>query len=138
MRIEYKINAPINTQQFIELLRSSTLGERRPIDDHECMEGMITNSNLTVTAWDAGQLVGIARSVTDFHFACYLSDLAVSDSHQKMGIGKKLQIMTQRQLSSHCKLIVIAAPAASEYYARIGFTKNERCWVIDQDSSIQS
>jgi hypothetical protein len=82
MSIEHTINQPITTDQFIDLLESSTLGERRPIDDRECMEGMITNSNLTVTAWDSGNLISIARSMTDFHFACYLSDLAVSKEHQ--------------------------------------------------------
>ena len=77
MSIEYKLDAPVSTDQFIALLRESTLGERRPIDDHECMEGMLANSNLVVSAWDQRQLIGIARSVTDFHYACYLSDLAV-------------------------------------------------------------
>jgi hypothetical protein len=52
MSIEYKINAPVSTDQFIELLLQSTLSERRPIEDRDCMEGMVTNSNLMVTAWD--------------------------------------------------------------------------------------
>ena len=98
MNIEYKLNKAISTDQFIELLSSSTLGERRPIQDRECMEGMISNSNLIVSAWDAGRLVGIARCMTDFHYACYLSDLAVAQSHQKSGIGKQLQVITQNQL----------------------------------------
>ncbi len=58
------------------------------------MEGMILNSNLTVSAWESDNLVGLARSMTDFHFACYLSDLAVRERHQKIGIGKQLQIIT--------------------------------------------
>ena len=76
MSIEYKVNAPVTSDQFIELLSESTLGERRPIDDRDCMEGMVKNSNLMVTAWNDGKLIGIARSMTDFHYACYLSDLA--------------------------------------------------------------
>ncbi len=138
MSIEYKINEPISTDQFIDLLVNSTLGERRPIDDHQCMEGMISNSNLTVSAWHNGNLVGIARSVTDYHYACYLSDLAVSKKHQKLGIGKQLQILTQEQLGPKCKLILIAAPAANPYYEHIGFTNNSRCWVLNRDSSISS
>ena len=50
MKIEYKINAQITTEQFIALLESSTLGERRPIEDKECMAGMVSNSNLMVSA----------------------------------------------------------------------------------------
>jgi len=138
MSIEYKIDALVSTDQFIELLHESTLGERRPIDDRECMKGMINNSNLIVTAWHSDQLVGIARSVTDFHYACYLSDLAVHKSHQQKGIGKKLQAITQKQLGPKCKLILLAAPAANSYYEHIGFVNNQRCWVLDREQEISS
>lgn len=138
MSIEYKINAPVSTDQFIGLLRESTLGERRPIEDRECMEGMVNNSNLMVTAWYGGELIGIARSMTDFHYACYLSDLAVHMKHQRSGIGKQLQIKTQEQLGPKCKLILVAAPAANSYYEHIGFINNQRCWVLDRDKKISS
>lgn len=138
MSIEYKINHPVSTDQFISLLADSTLAERRPIQDLECMEGMISNSNLTVSAWDSEKLVGISRCMTDFHYACYLSDLAVSEQYQKMGIGKQLQIITQEQLGPRCKLILIAAPAANSYYEHIGFSNNPRCWVLEGSASVHS
>lgn len=137
MNIEYKINKPISVEQFIALLEDSTLGERRPTEDKTCMEGMIANSNLVVSAWHNNQLVGIARSLTDFHYACYLSDLAVSLEYQKLGIGKQLQIFTQQQLGPKCKIILLAAPAANQYYEHIGFTQNPRCWVLSRDAKIQ-
>lgn len=138
MPIEYKVNEPITADQFVDLLNRSTLGERRPVHDRACMEGMVANGNLLVTAWDAGELVGVARSVTDFHYACYLSDLAVRQSHQRQGIGKQLQVLTQQQLGPRCKLILLAAPAANEYYEHIGFTNNPRCWVLERGKSIGS
>ncbi|MDF1624190.1 MAG: GNAT family N-acetyltransferase [Pseudohongiella nitratireducens] len=138
MNIEYKINKPVTTDEFIALLNSSTLGERRPVNDRQCMEGMISNSNLVVSAWYGNLLVGIARSLTDFHYACYLSDLAVHAEHQKSGIGKRLQILTQEQLGPKCKLILIAAPAANQYYEQIGFKNNPRCWVLERESNIIS
>jgi GNAT superfamily N-acetyltransferase len=128
MNIEYKINFPITAEQFIELLKESTLAERRPIEDRSCMEGVVSNSNLMLIAWHGEKLVGVARSMTDFHYACYLSDLAVDKDYQGRGIGKELQIRTQRELGPKCKLILIAAPAASDYYQHIGFSKNDRCW----------
>lgn len=138
MSIEYKINEAITTDDFIRLLNNSTLGERRPVNDRSCMDGMISNSNLTISAWDGDLLVGISRCVTDFHYACYLSDLAVSKTHQKKGIGKELQRLTQSQLGPMCKLILIAAPSANAYYEHIGFKNNERCWVLERDSSVSS
>ncbi|VAW53806.1 Acetyltransferase, GNAT family [hydrothermal vent metagenome] len=136
MDIEYKINIEITTEQFIQLLQDSTLGERRPIDNFDCMQGMINNSNLIVSAWKNKKLIGIARSVTDFHYACYLSDLAVDKQVQNMGVGKQLQRLTQKQLGPECKLILIAAPTANTYYEHLGFNKNERCWVLNRDKKI--
>ena len=136
MFIEYKINTPISTEQFISILNNSSLGERRPVDDHDCIKGMIDNSNLIITAWVNDNLVGIARSMTDFHYACYLSDLAVDSGYHKKGIGKKLQIITQEQLDAKCKLILVSAPSANTYYGHIGFTNNDRCWILEREKNI--
>jgi ribosomal protein S18 acetylase RimI-like enzyme len=136
MTITYKINSPVSANQFIELLQQSTLAERRPVDDYQCMHGMVTNSNLMPTAWDDQKLVGIARCITDFEYACYVSDLAVHQDYQRQGIGKELLTLTQQQLKEKCKLILIAAPAANDYYRHIGFSNNPRCWILGHDENI--
>lgn len=127
----------ISVDQFIDLMIRSTLSQPRPIEDRECMEGMITNSNLIISTWKDNKLVEISRSITDFNYACYLSDLAVCPSHQKSGIDKQLQILIQKQLGPYCKLILIADPDANSYYEGIGFTNNPRCWVLDRDDRIK-
>lgn len=133
-----KSDLNITPVQFTQLLKNSTLGGRRPMEDEECLAGMINNSNLIISAWDEGNLIGISRCVTDFHYCCYLSDLAVDKDYQSQGIGKELQIQTQKQLGPKCKLILISAPAANGYYQQIGFTNNERCWVLNRDESINT
>ncbi len=137
MPVEYKINVAVTTDQFIDLLRATTLADRRPVDDRACIEGMLNNSNLVVSAWNQDKLVGMARCMTDFHFACYLSDLAVDEQYQKQGIGKRLQELTQQQLGPKCKLILVAAPNANDYYEQIGYTHNPRCWWLERDQRIQ-
>lgn len=137
MSIQFKKNQQITLEQFIELLEHSTLGLRRPINDTSCLQGMLDHANLTISAWDEDKLVGIARCMTDFHYACYLSDLAVDEAYQNQGIGKQLQIRVQQALNEHCKLILISAPAANSYYEHIGFTRNERCWVLQRSESIK-
>lgn len=108
----------------------STLGKRRPVEDKSTIEGMIKNSNLVVTCWDEEKLVGIARSVTDFHFSCYLSDIAVDQSYQGQGIGKKLVDETVRRLGDSCSVILLSAPGAVDYYPKIGFEKHPQAWVL--------
>jgi GNAT superfamily N-acetyltransferase len=126
--IEYKIGNDLDLDAVIELYRASTLGERRPVDDRERMKAMLANANLTVSAWDGELLVGIARSMTDFVYATYLSDLAVRLSHQRQGIGKELIRRTQAECGPKTSLILLSAPKATEYYPRIGMVQHPSAW----------
>jgi predicted N-acetyltransferase YhbS len=127
--IEYRTGNDLDLDEVIEVYVESTLGARRPVADRERMAGMLREANLVITAWDGAQMVGISRSVSDFHYATYLSDLAVRLSHQKRGIGVEL-IRRTRLAAPQAALILLSAPAAVEYYPHIGFTRHESAWVL--------
>jgi predicted N-acetyltransferase YhbS len=130
MLIRYEYNQSISREQFVSLLKRSTLAERRPIDDADRIDSMLRHANLVCTAWDAERLVGVARSITDFAYCCYLSDLAVDIDYQKQGIGKQLIRLTQSLLGERAKLILLSAPKATEYYPKIGFDPHSSAWTI--------
>ena len=130
LNIRYEINRAITAEQFVELLRRSTLAERRPVDDATCITAMLLHANLLVTAWYDERLVGVARSITDFAYCCYLSDLAVDEIFQKQGIGKELIRLTQAQLGPRAKVILLAGPKAEGYYPNIGFEAHGSAWVL--------
>ena len=135
--IEYSTERKISIDQFISVLERSTLAERRPVDDRDCIAQMLKNADLLVTAWDDDLLVGVARSVTDFSYCCYLSDLAIDVSYQKAGIGKSLIRHTQELLGPGCALILLSAPAAMEYYPRIGFEHHPGAWILRRGKSLR-
>lgn len=127
--ISYSVERTITVEQFRELLVASTLGERRPVEDTERLDAMLKNATLLVTAWDCELLVGVSRCLCDFAFANYCSDLAVRESHQKLGIGREL---LKRSLEAGgCKLILLSAPKAVTYYPRIGLTQHLSAWTLD-------
>ena len=117
-------------ESVIELYNASGLGERRPVDDREIFADMLRHGNLTVTAWDGDLLVGISRTLTDFSYVGYLSDLAVRKSHQKLGIGVELIQKTRDKMGPRSMLVLLSAPQAVEYYPRIGFTQHPSAWVL--------
>lgn len=135
--ILYEINPVITVDEFVCLLKRSSLAERRPIQDGICLEGMLRNANLTVAAYEDQKLVGIARSVTDFHYCCYLSDLAVDVQQQRRGVGRQLVRRTKEQLGKRCRIILLSAPQAIDYYPRLGFTKHPQSWVLEADQSVK-
>jgi ribosomal protein S18 acetylase RimI-like enzyme len=97
---------------------------------------MIKHSNLIITAWEGQLLVGLARSVTDFHYCCYLSDLAVDVAYQRRGIGRQLIQLTQDALGPRCKIILLSAPAAVDYYSHLGFDRHDQAWVLPRTKRV--
>ncbi|MCZ7428713.1 GNAT family N-acetyltransferase [Micromonospora sp. WMMA1949] len=129
-KIERETGADLDMEAVLGVYRSSGLGERRPIADVARMATMVRSANLIVTCRIEGELVGIARSVSDFSYVTYLSDIAVARSHQRSGIGKAL-IEATRNEAPMAKIVLLSAPAASDYYPHIGFTRHDSAWVLN-------
>ena len=130
MNLTYEISRKISSSEFVDLLRRSTLAERRPVDDPPCIQAMLEHANLLVTAWNGELLVGVARSITDFAYCCYLSDLAIDQTYQKRGIGKELIRLTQTSLGARARIILLSAPKAEAYYPKIGFEAHPSAWML--------
>lgn len=134
--LHYKVENDVSVEEFKEVLVKSTLGERRPVDDPERLSKMLAFGNLTITARDNGKLVGISRSLTDFVYCTYLSDLAVDKDYQKQGIGKELIRLTKLE-TPQAKLILLSAPKAIPYYPKIGMQQYEFCYFLDDINNLK-
>ncbi len=128
--IQYQLENDLSPKEFRDLLVRSTLGERRPVNDLKRIEAMVKNANLIFTARDNEQLIGVARSLTDFVYCTYLSDLAVDVKHQNQGIGKQLINLT-KQKTPQATLILLAAPKAIAYYPKVGMNKHDACFYLN-------
>jgi ribosomal protein S18 acetylase RimI-like enzyme len=130
MDVKYAVEENLSLDEFIEVLRKSGLAERRPVQNKARIKQMLKNANLIVTARYNGKLIGVARSLSDFAYCTYLSDLAVSMEYQKKGVGKEL-IRITKSSTAEAKLILLSAPAAVTYYPRIGMKKHNNCFILD-------
>ncbi len=130
MPIQYSFDKRPTVDQVIELYDNS--GLPRPTKDKERMQKMFDNSNLIVTAWDKDVLVGVSRSITDWVWACYLSDLAVRQEYKKEGIGKQLINLTKEKVGDQSMVLLLSVPTAMEYYPRVGFVKQESSFIMNR------
>ncbi len=120
----------LDVDEVLALYRDSGLGERRPVENRERFAAMLRNANLVVVSRVDGALAGIARSVSDFSYVTYLSDIAVARERQRLGIGRAL-IDATRQEAPAAKIVLLSAPAAVGYYPHIGFTQHGSAWVLN-------
>ena len=133
MTIAYAVEDRLDWREMLDVFERSGLAERRPRDEPARLEKMARHANLIVTARDeTGKLVGLSRALTDFSFCVYLSDLAVDRALQRQGVGKELIRRTHEAAGRECTLILLSAPAAMDYYPKIGLEKSERCFVINR------
>ncbi len=126
--ITYDCEASVGADEVIALYRAA--GLRRPVDTPDRIERMLRNSDLIVCARQNGRLVGIARALTDWSYCCYLSDLAVHPDFQRQGVGRALIGCVQAEVGPQSCVVLLAAPAAQDYYGHIGFDKVDNGWIV--------
>ncbi len=129
--ITYDIEPDLPAQEFLTLLTAATLAERRPVDQPQRIAKMLAASDLIVTARDAaGHLLGVARSITDFAYCLYCSDLAVDQAHQGRGIGKALLQETVKATPEVKTHLLLSAPGAMSFYETAGYERAENCFIF--------
>ena len=73
--IKYRKDHPLDPLEVARVFVAS--GITRPTDDPARIARMFAAPCLVFSAWDGERLVGVSRSLTDYCYCCYLSDLAV-------------------------------------------------------------
>jgi ribosomal protein S18 acetylase RimI-like enzyme len=127
-KIVYKSGVVPTAQQIIELYNNA--GLPRPTHDPQRIRAMFGNSDLIVTAWETGKLVGVARTITDWVWGSYLADLAVSPAYKRSGIGRKLIALTREKIGEQSMILLLSVPTAMGYYPKVGFVKEDRAFII--------
>lgn len=132
MTIVYAREDNLDADDYIDIVKKS--GLNRPVDDRGRIDRMLKHANLIVTARQDGRLVGFARSLTDFCFCCYLSDLAVDPACQGQGIGKRLIEETRVQAGgSLTTTLLLSAPKALTFYQGIKMPHADNCFLYRRE-----
>ena len=118
--IAYAVEPTVAVDEARALWRASGFTEGMPQYEWERLPEMLARSNLIVTARQGEQLVGMARSVTDFLTVCHLADLLVDEAFQRRGIGRRLVTQTRRAAGPTARLVVLSHDRANGFYAKLG------------------
>lgn len=122
----YAAEPRLDVDEFCRVLLDSGLGATRPTGDRPRMQQMLDQADLVVTARldrPDRMLVGVARSITDFSWCCYLSELAVSSEAQGLGVGTGLIDETRRLIGPRVSLVLASMPESVGFYERIGMPR---------------
>lgn len=126
--VEYRHNYPLDPLDVVRVFDQS--GLKRPTGDLPRIARMFSVPSLVLSAWVGDELVGLGRSLTDYAYCCYLSDLAVDKKYQGAGIGKELIRRTRAVIGDQVSLILLSAPDAMSYYPALGFEPASSAFLI--------
>ena len=101
----------------------------RPVRNPNKVWSMFENASLVLTAWNDGDLVGIARVLTDGVLYSYLCDLAVEPDVQRLGVGKTL-INEVLERCEGTELLLRDSDISAGYYEYLGFNQVDNAWVM--------
>lgn len=130
MSIVYQQESSFKLDEMLALYRAS--GINRPTEDSARMATMLTSSNLLLTARLDGNLVGLARCLTDKAYVVYICDLLVDKAYQQQGIGKALLAAVQQATGPQVQQLLRSAPSAMQYYPQVGFTAIDNAFHIQR------
>ncbi|MEN3209687.1 GNAT family N-acetyltransferase [Methylorubrum populi] len=131
--VVYGLEPDLDAEAFQGILVESGLAPRRPAEYLERLDRILRASDLIVTARLGGRLVGVARTLTDFAFCAYLSDLAVARDCQGRGIGRRLIAETRAAAGPETSLLLTAAPGVEGYYEAIGMVRVPHAFRTDRE-----
>lgn len=124
MSITYAREQELSAPEYVAVLGSTYMRDKRPLANTARISAMLAGSNVIVTARDdAGQIVGLARGITDGAWVCYVADLVVRDGMQGRGIGTGILDECGRILGPGVAIVMVSYPQAEAFYRRIGMNQ---------------
>jgi ribosomal protein S18 acetylase RimI-like enzyme len=111
-------------EAFRRVLIESGLGATRPIDDGPRLRQMLAGAGLIVSARAPdGNLLGVARCLSDGAWVAYLAELAVSRSAKGKGVGRQLLQAVRGELGPRVTLVLASMPDAVAFYEKVGMPR---------------
>ena len=123
MSIVYAAEPPLSAADYIAVVGSTYMRDKRPVANPVRVESMLRGSNMIVSAREDSQIVGVLRGMSDGEWVCYVADLVVHNGHQRKGIGQGLLDECRRLLGPGMALVLVAYSEAESFYRRVGMSE---------------
>jgi ribosomal protein S18 acetylase RimI-like enzyme len=130
--LSYQVESSFDLEEMLTLYKAS--GINRPTEDKSRMATLLSSANLLLTARQNGQLVGLARCMTDKAWVVYICDLLVDKSLQQQGIGKELLRQVQLVTGPQVQQLLHSAESAMSYYPKVGYQLCHNAFVVKRES----
>jgi len=86
------------------------------------LRAMLANSQVIVSLWDAGRLVGFGRATSDRTYRAVLWDVVVAEEAQNQGLGSMLvEALVQSAALRHVERVYLMTTLGVGFYNKLNF-----------------
>jgi ribosomal protein S18 acetylase RimI-like enzyme len=119
--VEVVLGASVDLTQVLDLYDS--VGWTAYTRDPERLARALAGSSTVVTATENGELIGIARVVSDGASIAYLQDVLVRPSAQRAGLGRRLVLTALAPYADVRQKVLLTddEPAQKGFYESLGY-----------------
>jgi GNAT superfamily N-acetyltransferase len=121
--IVYAEEPGLSIDDYIAVLGETTMRSKRPLQNPQRIGEMLAGANLIVTARRDGEILGLARCISDGAWVCYCAELAVRESAQGLGIGVAILRKIDEVLGPRIGLALFSEPEAVGFYEKAGLAR---------------
>lgn len=130
MSIVYDTEPSLSVGDYVTVLGETTMASKRPLANPRRIAKMIAGADLIVTAREDGNILGLARCLSDGAWIAYCAELAVRESAQGRGVGAAIVAKCRESIGPGLSLLLISEPEAVGFYQRVGFEEMPRAYVV--------
>ena len=123
MTIVYAAEPTLSVDDYVSVLAETTMRTKRPLQNRQRVREMLGGANLIVTARRDGEILGLARCISDGAWICYCAELAVKESAQGLGVGAAIIGKLNQLLGPRIGLALFSEPEALGFYEKVGLTR---------------
>jgi aralkylamine N-acetyltransferase len=106
----------IDWERLAVVFKRAPLGDREPAK----LQQAFLNSQIRCFTWNAGDLVGAGRALTDGVCHTMIFDVVLLPEYQGRGLGKEIMnFLADRSRTPH--ILLYAAPGKEEFYSKLGY-----------------
>lgn len=125
MKYKISIDKKIDPERVIDLWLSVSWGKSDDYNKNDTEDALKNTSALIKAENSKGELIGIARILSDNKYHTVLAEIIVHPNFQKKGIGTAI-IKKLMDEYSHTTIYLDALPDNEQFFAKQGFVKRKK------------
>ncbi|MEN8238787.1 MAG: GNAT family N-acetyltransferase [Actinomycetota bacterium] len=120
MAVTYEHDPELGIEELIDLYDS--VGWSAYTADPDGLKRAVANSTYVVAAREGGELLGVARCISDDVSICHIQDILVRPTRQRSGIGRELFSQCTEHFGNVRMFVLMTddEPRQQSFYASMG------------------